>query len=191
MRLLRHADRRRFPWKNGGGEMADVASAPDGAGWDDLQWRVGMAWIDRSGPFSDYPLIDRTLMVLDGPGIVLDVQGMPSARLTTDVPPHVFPGDAPTDCRLIATPTVVLNAMTRRSAWRHRMRRERMAGATSVAADGPLLLFLIQGAMSVDDTPLDRFDAVLLESGEAARLKARSAIVARVALSEGTPGAEP
>lgn len=187
MRILRHADRRRFPWKNGGGEMADVASAPEDAGWDGLQWRVGMAWIDRSGPFSDYPAIDRTLMVLDGPGIVLDVQGMASARLTADVPPHSFPGDAPTECRLIATPTVVLNAMTRRGAWRHGMTRARVAGSMSLeAGEGALLLFVAGGSVTVDGQTLGRFDAALLAAGGRAELDAAAgAILARIGLHPG------
>ena len=59
------------PWKNGGGTTRQVACWPPGAGSDDFDWRVSIATIAASGPFSTFPGIDRTIMLLDGPGVHL------------------------------------------------------------------------------------------------------------------------
>jgi environmental stress-induced protein Ves len=54
------------PWKNGGGITRDIAAFPDGAGMDDFQWRICMAEISDTGPFSAFPGVDRHLTVLSG-----------------------------------------------------------------------------------------------------------------------------
>ena len=73
MRLLRAADRVAVPWKNGGGVTHDVIVSPAGATLDDFDWRISIAEIARSGPFSRFPGIDRTLAVLEGK-VVLTVE---------------------------------------------------------------------------------------------------------------------
>src|SRR4029453_18819910 len=64
LRLLRAADRVAIPWKNGGGITHDVALS--GAGPDDFAWRVSIADIERPGPFSSYPGIDRSFVPVHG-----------------------------------------------------------------------------------------------------------------------------
>ena len=69
--VLRAADHRTMPWKNGGGSTTEIAAAPDGAGIDAFDWRVSMAVVAADGPFSEFPGIDRTLSILDGSGLIL------------------------------------------------------------------------------------------------------------------------
>ena len=73
MRIIRAADCRRMPWKNGRGETVEIAISPDGAGIDDFDWRLSMARVETDGPFSLFAGIDRTLAVLEGEGIFLNV----------------------------------------------------------------------------------------------------------------------
>src|SRR5690348_16103916 len=73
MRIIRSSDYRRMPWKNGGGETVEVTIAPEGASLDAFDWRVSMARVASSGPFSRFPGVDRTLAVLAGGGMRLDV----------------------------------------------------------------------------------------------------------------------
>ena len=68
MRILRAESYRRMPWKNGGGETTEIAVSPEGAGLDDFDWRVSMARVESSGPFSLFAGIDRTLAILEGEG---------------------------------------------------------------------------------------------------------------------------
>ena len=51
-----------MPWKNGGGETAEIAVSPPGAALDDFDWRLSMARVETDGPFSAFPGIDRTLV---------------------------------------------------------------------------------------------------------------------------------
>ena len=67
-RLLRNADHRRMPWKNGGGETVEVIVHPEGASLSDFGWRVSMATVASDGPFSVFPGIDRTIVVVEGAG---------------------------------------------------------------------------------------------------------------------------
>ncbi len=112
--VLPAADRIWKPWKNGGGEMADIAVVPADAGYDDFKWRIAIAKIDADRPFSDFPGIDRTFMVVSGKGVRLSVEGMETARLTHQSPPYFFPGDKPAHAELIDGPIHALNVMTKR-----------------------------------------------------------------------------
>ncbi|MCZ0735979.1 HutD family protein [Phreatobacter sp. AB_2022a] len=119
MKHLRAAGHRRMPWKNGGGETAEIAVHPESAGLADFGWRVSMATVASDGPFSLFPGIDRTLAVLTGAGIRLDVEGLGTRRLTPASPPLPFPADAPAGARLIDGTITDLNVMTRRGRYRH------------------------------------------------------------------------
>ena len=77
VRLIREASLPRRPWKNGGGTTVEIAVFPAGAGFDGFDWRLSMADVVADGPFSAFPDIDRTLVLIDGPGLVLDVAGEP------------------------------------------------------------------------------------------------------------------
>ena len=60
-----------MPWKNGGGETIEVSIAPDHSGLETFDWRISRARIDRSSPFSLFPGTDRTIVAIDGEGILL------------------------------------------------------------------------------------------------------------------------
>ncbi|MGO6905167.1 HutD family protein, partial [Rhizobium ruizarguesonis] len=83
MRILRAGDYKRMPWKNGKGETVEIAVFPPDASINDFDWRVSMATVAEDGPFSIFPGIDRTLAILDGNGMVLDVAGSSPVPLTT------------------------------------------------------------------------------------------------------------
>ncbi|WP_262299608.1 HutD/Ves family protein [Microvirga sesbaniae] len=120
-RVIRHHDLVRVPWKNGGGTTAEVAAFPDGSGFETFGWRVSMADVASDGPFSLFPGIDRTLIVVEGEGIALDLEGV-SYLLDRDTPTLSFPGDDVTAGRLLSGPIRDLNVMTRRGQFRHRTR---------------------------------------------------------------------
>lgn len=169
MRILRAASYRVMPWKNGGGTTTEIIVSPDGAGLDDFDWRVSMARVASSGPFSGFAGVDRTLAVLEGEGIVLDIAGQPAAELTKASAPLAFPADVPTSAALIGGPITDLNVMTRRGRMTHTVERLMISAATGVlpAAGTTLVLSLdsdvtVAGAEAVRIGPLD---ALLLEPG--------------------------
>ncbi|WP_142850343.1 HutD family protein [Telmatospirillum sp. J64-1] len=109
---LEPADYRVMPWQNGGGLTTEIASAkaPDGS----LLWRASLADIDRDGPFSMLPGIDRVQMVVEGPGIRLSIAGSAPIALPPLAEPLAYPGDVPVDCSLIGGPVRAFNLMVGR-----------------------------------------------------------------------------
>jgi environmental stress-induced protein Ves len=104
-----------MPWKNGGGSTREVACWPPGAGIGDFDWRISVATIAAPGPFSSFPGIDRTIMLLDGSGVRLRSRdGVIDHRMDTPLSPFEFSGDAQLDCELLGTPSTDFNVMARR-----------------------------------------------------------------------------
>ena len=116
-RVLSPADFRRMPWKNGGGTTTEIAVHPPGAGLESFAWRVSMADVDRDGPFSLFPGVDRTLVLLEGGGMRLAGDGEP-LELRTPFEPIDFSGDLPLMCTLVAGPVRDFNLLVRRGAAR-------------------------------------------------------------------------
>ena len=100
------------PWRNGGGVTQELLAWPAADNW---ALRVSVASIDRSGPFSAFPDVDRWFTVLEGEGVRLD---LPKGELTLrpgSAPVH-FAGEAAPLCHLLGGATRDLNLMSRRSA---------------------------------------------------------------------------
>src|SRR5918993_1541258 len=144
-RVIRNEDLVRVPWKNGGGTTAEVAAFPESSGFDTFGWRISVADVASDGPFSVFPGIDRTLIVVEGEGIELDVEGV-AFRLDRMSPKLSFSGDDVTTGRLLSGPIRDLNVMTRSGQFRHRTRfvqsgvallAEEAQVAFLVAPDGP------------------------------------------------------
>lgn len=170
MRILRAADHKVMPWKNGAGSTTEIAVSPAGAGLDTFDWRVSMASVVEDGAFSAFPGIERTLAVLEGEGLVLEVEGRAPQTVLKDGVPASFPGDAPTRARLLGGPVVDLNVMTRRGRYAHRLRWQRIDAPTTLTpAEGLLLLLARTPGLAVEGARLKAGDAVLLR--EPARLE--------------------
>ncbi|MEJ8634366.1 HutD family protein [Streptomyces sp. MS2.AVA.5] len=163
-RLLRADSRRAVPWKNGGGTTREVAVAPDGAGTDDFDWRISLADVGVDGPFSAFPGVERILTVADGAGMELTVGG---ERTVADqrYRPYAFPGDVPTDGRLLGGPVVNFNVMYRRDRTECRTSVVRGEAAPEVPPGSTVVVVALDGTTAVGDTglTLERYDAVLLD----------------------------
>jgi len=159
MRLLRAADRAPIPWKNGGGVTHDVIVSPAGATMDDFDWRISIAEIARSGPFSRFPGIDRKLAVLEGK-VALTIEG--GARLTLD--PHAaaleFHGESAVQADLVDGPSRDLNVMTRRGRFASRMTR-RSAAALTLSAGTAVIVAL--GKLTAAGQDMEALDALLVD----------------------------
>lgn len=168
VRLLRIADLTAVPWKNGGGTTIEYAAHPEGAGFDAFDWRLSRARVATSGPFSDFPGIDRTLAVVAGAGLDLAFADG-AVRLTPETPPHAFPGDVAVDGRLVDGPIDDLNLMTRRGRWRHRLERRAITAPTRLPLSGDVVFVVACGRLrarlagAVHD--LSEGDALRLDGG--------------------------
>ncbi|MER9247694.1 HutD family protein [Mesorhizobium sp. M0590] len=162
MRILRAAEYRSMPWKNGGGVTTEIAVSPPGAGLDDFDWRVSMALVESGGPFSGFAGVDRTLALLEGEGMILDIAGRLPVEIIKTSAPLAFPADVPTQATLIAGPITDLNVMTRRDRAIHTVERLLISAPTEIQAEADETLILcvdaelsVAGAAPMQLGPLD------------------------------------
>jgi hypothetical protein len=148
--VLRASSYRRTPWKNGGGETCEIATAPAGATIDDFDWRLSMATVARDGPFSIFPGVDRTLCILSGGAVTIHVAGAPLHQLDDTSPPFAFPGDLAVSSQLIGAAVADFNVMTRRTRFRHLVERVHLdTGAAHDVRHDVRAVFCQSGAVSV------------------------------------------
>ncbi|HET7921932.1 MAG TPA: HutD family protein [Gammaproteobacteria bacterium] len=115
------ADARVMAWKNGGGTTRELAVFPPDAALTGkpFLWRVSIAEVGRDGPFSPFPGYDRSIMLIEGAGMQLDMQDAVPVRLTERFKPLRFSGDADTQCALLDGPVRDFNVMTARAQLTH------------------------------------------------------------------------
>lgn len=154
------ADLPRTPWKNGGGSTREVVCQPPGAGMDAFDWRVSIATIAQSGPFSVFAGIDRTIMLLAGDGVQLSVPGHWEHTLARPAQPFAFPGDLAVDCTLLGGESTDFNVMTRRGVAAAAVQVHRAAALLESTPGGVLL------ALQGDWTLTDGVETLDLRAGE-------------------------
>ena len=103
------ADVAATPWRNGGGVTRELVVWPPEGEW---QWRMSVAEVESSGPFSRFEGVQRWFAVLSGAGVALDIAGE-CHTLTADSAPLAFDGTASTDCQLLDGATQDFNLMVR------------------------------------------------------------------------------
>jgi uncharacterized protein len=125
MRVIRKSSFSAIPWKNGGGVTHEAIRVP--ALGDRFQWRLSVAQLETSGPFSDFSGYHRIMVLLRGAGVDLKF-GDSHRRTLANIGDLVeFDGAIPVDCELLAGPCADLNLMVAKSmqgtkAWIHALR---------------------------------------------------------------------
>ena len=62
-----------MPWRNGAGVTMEIVVGGDPLDWD---WRLSLATVAGDGQFSAFPEVVRQLVVVEGIGMVLTVDGI-------------------------------------------------------------------------------------------------------------------
>lgn len=127
-RLLQPSDYVRMPWKNGGGRTTEIAAHPPGAAPDAFDWRVSVADVAADGPFSRFPGVERTIVMIAGAGMRLEGDGH-AVELRAPFEPYAFSGDDGIACTLVAGPVRDFNLMLRRGRAQGHVMVVRDAGA--------------------------------------------------------------
>ncbi|MCO4236776.1 HutD/Ves family protein [Pseudarthrobacter raffinosi] len=118
MEIIRFAELRSEPWRNGGGVTRELASHPkaasaqDGA-WD---WRVSIADVSKAGDFSAFPGMERVLTVIDGELLLLTVDG--AEHPLEKYRPFRFSGEAAAHGALPTGDIRDLNVITRTGSFK-------------------------------------------------------------------------
>jgi environmental stress-induced protein Ves len=169
MRLISFNDLPATPWKNGGGVTRELYSYPAAASFDQFVWRVSIADVTQSGPFSSFPGVDRVITLLQGEGMqLLSANG--DRTLLAPLQVHRFRGEEQISAQLEGVACLDFNLMLRRGA---------ATGSVDIwHADRDLphgcdLLFCLQG----------RWD-VLTASGQQVTLEPRQSLVCEKKLGQ-------
>lgn len=121
MEIIRYAELKPVPWRNGGGVTRELARFPQASGqgaaagdaWD---WRVSIAEVSRAGAFSRFAGMERVLTVVDGELLVLTVDG--AEHPLEKYRPYRFSGDADAAGALATGDIRDLNVITRTGAFK-------------------------------------------------------------------------
>jgi environmental stress-induced protein Ves len=113
VQIIRQSSFTATPWKNGGGITYEAMRMP--ASGDLFRWRVSVAHIDKSGPFSDLAGYNRKMVLLRGRGVTLDFAGGDKKVLRQIGDLAEFDGAVATHCELLNGPCVDLNLMVSKS----------------------------------------------------------------------------
>lgn len=121
MEIIRYAELKAEPWRNGGGVSRELAArpvvsagnTPAGPGWD---WQVNIAELSSAGGFSAYPGMDRVLTVIDGELLLLRVDG--AEHPLEKYRPFRFSGDADSAAALPTGDVRALNVITRKGIFK-------------------------------------------------------------------------
>ena len=163
IRLLKAADYPRMPWKNGAGSTLEILRDA-GDGLDGFGWRLSIADVGQSGPFSAFTGYQRVITVLEGAGMRLTVDGQPSRDLGP-LDAFAFDGGAAVGCTLIDGPIRDFNLIYAPARYAARLQWLRLDGPQSLFSDADhLLLFAAEAGACLQGGPLlERHDCLHLE----------------------------
>jgi uncharacterized protein len=124
LQIIRKASFSAAPWKNGGGITYEAMRVP--AGGDSFRWRLSVAHIDVSGPFSDFAAYNRKMVLLRGSGLKLEFADGQQTALRHMGDLAEFDGAVATRCELLNGPCIDLNLIVSKSM-RAEVRVERVS----------------------------------------------------------------
>ena len=157
MPILSPADYRTMPWKNGLGITHEIAALRDE---EDLRsggftWRLSIAEVSASAPFSPFPGCDRIIVLLHGDGMLLHSGEHGSHRLEQPLSPYAFSGDWSTDGTLLGGPCRDFNVMVDRRRMKATVQVQRTGSQSQrIAVAGPTLaLYAAEGDVHIDRDP--------------------------------------
>ena len=149
IKVIRRASFTATPWKNGGGITHEAIRVPPTG--DAFLWRVSVAHVDASGPFSDFAGYNRKMVLLRGRGVALQFGSGDQCALRSIGDWAEFDGAMPARCELLDGACVDLNLMVSKSL-RTAARVERLSGLELVAASQgeTTLIFAIQDPLCLE-----------------------------------------
>jgi environmental stress-induced protein Ves len=116
--IVRLADQPITAWKNGAGQTRELLSEPL-LTVGGFAWRISVATIATSGPFSCFPGVDRSFLKLGGGSLQLLVGGRSLDAETGQI--VTFPGEESVEARILQGPAWALNVMSGRSVTSHQV----------------------------------------------------------------------
>lgn len=148
--LIRADQYTKMLWKNGAGFTLEIARSQ---GEGDFEWRISMADVTTSGPFSLFPNKQRIISVLDGKGMVLHVDDLPAKMLNQgDI--FAFHGESQVQSELVDSAIRDLNLIYDPAKFHARFQWLNDAAEEAFISSADLIFIFNQGGetqINVDD----------------------------------------
>ncbi|MFD1213890.1 HutD family protein [Arthrobacter sp. GCM10027362] len=138
-----------MPWKNGRGTTTELAR--DTAD-QDYGWRLSIADIAEDGEFSAFTGMQRVITVLEGAGMRLSVDGVPSGDLRP-FEAYAFDGGSRTSCALLDGPVRDFNLIYRPDRFSARFEWLAFPGSRRFITTAATVLVYCSGRRAVIGTP--------------------------------------
>jgi environmental stress-induced protein Ves len=158
--IVRFAQLPSLAWKNGLGTTTQLAIHPASADQNTFDWRVSVATLTATAPFSSFPGIERRLAMLEGEVTLLRDDGS-SVTLDSTSPVLMFSGDERIVGRVESGIAIDLNLMYRPSRWQATMRRVALREGMYIRSpEMTMLCAVAPGAIDLDGRRIElgRFD---------------------------------
>jgi environmental stress-induced protein Ves len=135
-------------WRNGAGITHEIVREP--AHGESFAWRLSLASLQASGPFSVYTGYERCVALVDGRGFRLHVAGAGTKTLAARGEHALFAGAADARCELLDGPCTDLSLMVRRPGAIDGVTRLLVSAEqiVEVPAAKQHVLFVLHGAIS-------------------------------------------
>jgi environmental stress-induced protein Ves len=178
---LRPADYKTMPWKNGGGTTTELMAETSGAA-EGYDWRLSIAAVAASGPFSDFRGYDRSIMLVEGKGFTLDFAEDGIHHLTRSFEPLRFDGAWRTACTLLDGPVKDFNLIARKNVHAVLDVLRVTPGPEAIAVAATTVLHLFHGQVSAADHGLTAGDTLRIDGavGPIALIATRPSILAAI-----------
>lgn len=164
MRVIRPAEYRVMPWKNGGGSTTELNVCPTGAVAFD--WRGSIATVEIDGPFSAFDGYERHIMVLSGGGMTLNIASHGKVALRP-LEPFSFAGETKVKGVLSDGPVKDFNLIVRREYGRGALSAKDFKTNEVIGSEeGVEFFYLLGGSCSFGTEKLQANDSFWLEKGE-------------------------
>ena len=148
--LIRADQYTKMLWKNGAGFTLEIARSQ---GEIEFDWRISMADVTTSGPFSLFPNKQRIISVLDGKGMVLQVDDLPAKTLNQgDI--FTFHGESQVQSELVDGAIRDLNLIYDSAKFHARFQRVEGTEEQTFLSSADLIFIFNQGGktqVNVDD----------------------------------------
>lgn len=186
MRIVRRTEFVEMPWKNGAGITHEAIRVP--AQGSEFAWRVSLAEIGESGPFSDFAGYTRWMTLLSGRGLDLEFADGRRCRLGNIGACVEFAGAPAPQCRLLEGRCVDLNLMVA-ARYPVTARVEHVRGMLDIPAarESWTLIFGIDGSIDVEGgnngpERLNPWDLAILSSAEGPEVRASASALVFIAV---------
>jgi environmental stress-induced protein Ves len=183
LQVIRKSSYKAAPWKNGGGTTHEALRMPPEG--DPFRWRVSIAQIDTSGPFSDFSGYNRKMVLLQGAGVELRFADGAHRALRKMGDLLEFDGAQSAHCELLHGPCVDLNLIVSKAGGAEvRVERFIETLGLSAARDETLLIFAIARSVMLE---INSGKTVTLEPWDLAVLSRGTGCLRRLESGDATP----